>query len=545
MRPFTRRPVGTTIPPLIHAVLLAVLALAAAFVTPLAAAQSTGADDDASSTDAADPIVVGSKTFTESVVLGEILTQLARAAGADASHTDGLGGSATCFNALQRGDLDAYPEYTGTLRLELLQDLDLQTDEQLRAALADLGLHMTQPLGFNNTYAVGVTRETAETYDLQTVSDLAEHPELRLGFSNEFMDRGDGWPGLRAAYDLQNPARGMDHDLAYRGLAAGDIDAMDLYSTDAEIAYYDLVVLEDDRNYFTEYNAVVLYRAELERTHPRVVANWKRLEGAIDEQQMSALNRLAKIGEPGEPGEPTNADPDADAQLTQVPEPIVAQRFLDERFNLDTEAVVETNTDILVRTTLEHLQLVAISMAIAIALALPLGVFAARYPPAAQPVLWVVGTFQTMPSLALLVLLIPLLGIGAVPAVVALFLYSLLPIVRNTYAGLVNIPRDVVESADAIGLTRTERLLDVELPIALPTILAGVKTAVVINVGTATLAAFIGAGGYGQPILTGIRQDRFEIVLLGAVPAAVMAIAAQLLFDLAERKLVSRGLRAR
>jgi osmoprotectant transport system permease protein len=499
-----------------------------AAVVAMAAAVGCGGDDKRAP---AEPIVVGSKTFTESVVLGEVLVQLAASTGREASHTSGLGGSAACFKALLRGDLDAYPEYTGTLRLELLKEMELETDAQLRDALSDMGVRMTETLGFNNTYAIGVTRDTAAAYGLDTVSDLTEHPELRLGFSNEFMNRGDGWPGLREVYGLENRARGMDHDLAYRGLVSGGIDATDLYTTDAEIEYYDLVALEDDRGYFTEYNAVVLYRAELERTAPSVVEAWERLEGALDAERMSALNRLAKIG----------VGPEGEEE--RVPSPIVASRFLDEALGVGTDPEVETSVDVVRRTTVEHLQLVAMSMTIAIVLALPLGVLAARVPSTTQAVLWVVGTLQTMPSLALLVLLIPLLGLGTLPAVVALFLYSLLPIVRNTYAGLVNISGDIIESADAIGLTPRERLFDVELPIALPTILAGIKTSVVINVGTATLAAFIGAGGYGQPILTGIRQNDFSVVLLGAAPAAVMAIAAQLIFDGAERTLVSRGLR--
>jgi len=474
-------------------------------------------------------VVVASKTFTESLILGELVTQLLRAEGAEVRHRRELGGSRVLFSGLLRGDVDAYPEYTGTLMGELLVDENLQTVEQLRAALESRGIRMSEPLGFNNTYAIGVTRETAKLYELETISDLVDHPEIRMGFSNEFMERSDGWPGLRDAYGLRNQARGMAHDLAYRGLQAGSIGAMDLYATDAEIEYYDLVVLEDDQRYFPRYDAVVLWRADLETRIPSAGDAIGMLEGEIDENNMVAMNRLAKIGR-GEDGD-------------RVPASIVAKEFLAETFGLETEAFVETRRRILWRTTVEHLELVAWSMAAAILIAIPLGIVAARVKQLAQPILWCVGILQTMPSLALLVLLIPAFGLTPLTAIVALFLYSLLPIMRNTYAGLTGIPGHVMESAIAIGLTPKQRLLDVHLPLAMPMILAGIKTAVVINVGTATLAALIGVGGYGQPILTGIRLDDFSLILLGAGPAAVMAISAQLLFDGFERLAVSRGLR--
>ena len=193
--------------------------------------------------------------------------------------------------------------------------------------------------------------------------------------------------------------------------------------------------------------------------------------------------------------------------------------------------------------TLEHLTLVAISLGAAVSLAIPLGILAFRSTRAAPTILGVVGIVQTIPSLALLVFMIPLLGIGTAPAIVALFLYSLLPIVRNTYQGLHDIPPQIRESAEALGLSRTSRLRLVELPMASRSILAGVKTSAVINIGTATLGALIGAGGYGQPILTGIRLDDTGLILQGAIPAALLALGVQGGFDLADRFLVPRGLR--
>ncbi|MEJ2387408.1 MAG: ABC transporter permease [Chromatiaceae bacterium] len=185
----------------------------------------------------------------------------------------------------------------------------------------------------------------------------------------------------------------------------------------------------------------------------------------------------------------------------------------------------------------------AISLSAAVLVAVPLGIAAARRPRWGHVILGLVGIVQTIPSLALFVFMIPLLGIGGPPAVAALFLYSLLPIVRNTHAGLTGVRAEVRESAEVLGLSANARLRLVELPLAARSILAGIKTSAVLNVGTATLAALIGAGGYGQPILTGIRLDDLGLILQGAVPAAALALLVQGLFELIEPLVVPRGLR--
>ncbi|HET6922469.1 MAG TPA: ABC transporter permease, partial [Anaeromyxobacteraceae bacterium] len=191
----------------------------------------------------------------------------------------------------------------------------------------------------------------------------------------------------------------------------------------------------------------------------------------------------------------------------------------------------------------QHVALVLGSLLAAIAVGVPLGILAARRRGVAQPVLLAAGLVQTIPSLALLVALIPLLGIGAWPALAALFLYGLLPVVRNTEAGLSGIAPELRESALALGLPPGARLRLVELPLASPSILAGVQTAAVINVGTATLGALVGAGGYGQPILAGIRLADPALILEGAVPAALLALAVQGGFSLLGRLVVPPGLR--
>ncbi len=477
-----------------------------------------------SSAAAAERVTVGSKKFTENVILAEVAAHLARDQGLEAEHMRELGGTRILWNALVGGEIDLYPEYTGTIREEILYGHEIRDGAPLDGVLADFGIEMSPPLGFNNTYAIGVARALADSLGLRRISDLRRHPHLALGFTNEFMDRADGWPGLRRHYDLPHGnVRGLDHDLAYRGIDAGSINAIDMYSTDAEIAYYDLVELEDDKGYFPVYDAVYLYRAELARRAPKFVKRLRALRGDIPAETMIAMNAKAK--------------------LDRVPETLVAAGFLAEQLGLDVEVETAGFWGRLARTTRGHLYLVLISLTAAILIAVPLGVAAAKNEGLGKVILGVTGVIQTIPSLALLVFMIPLLGIGGPPAILALFLYSLLPIVRNTHSGLHDIPDSIRESALALGLPAATRLRRIELPMASRSILAGIKTSAVINVGTATLGALIGAGGYGQPILTGIRLDNTGLILEGAVPAAVMALLVQGLFDLADRVFVPRGLR--
>ncbi|MGZ6193380.1 MAG: ABC transporter permease/substrate-binding protein [Syntrophales bacterium] len=467
---------------------------------------------------------IGSKTFTESVILGDVATLLVRSAGAVPVHRQGLGGTRLLWNALVRGDIDIYPEYTGTLSEEILARKGIGGDTAIRKALAGYGIRMTASLGFNNNYALGMKKELSKKLNIFRVSHLRTHPELIFGFSNEFMDRGDGWPGLRSRYGLpQKNVFGMDHDLAYRGLEGGSIHATDLYSTDAEIDYYGLQTLEDDLHYFPVYTAVVLYRADLEERAPHVIAALAKLEGQISALDMIKMNKRAKI--------------------EKVPEATVAADFLSQHFSLKSGVRQESMIERVWRHTKEHLYLVSISLLAAVLISIPLGIIAEKKSGLGQIILGFVGIVQTIPSLALLVFMIPLLGIGGPPAMVALFLYSLLPIVRNTYTGLRDIPPPLRESAEALGLSPGAKLRLVELPMASREILAGIKTSAVINVGTATLGALIGAGGYGQPILTGIRLDDVGLILQGAIPAALLALLVQGVFDLAELVIVPKGLR--
>jgi osmoprotectant transport system permease protein len=469
---------------------------------------------------------IGSKVFTESVILGEIARGLIRDAGAPAEHRRELGGTQVLFHALESDELDVYPEYTGTILREILSGKGIRDESGLRAALAGRGLLMSRPLGFNNTYAIGMIESVAARLQITSLSELNRHPELKFAFSSEFMDRADGWPGLRDRYRLpQRGVRGLDHDLAYRALSSGEIQATDVSSTDAEIKQYNLRVLSDDLSFFPSYECVWLFRADLPVRSPAAFAAISRLEGRITALEMAGMNAQSKID--------------------RMPEDRVAAEFLEAKFGIAAQIASDTYLGRLLRRLGEHVTLVSISLAAAIAVSVPLGVIASRALRLGPIILTTVGVIQTIPSLALLVFMIPWLGIGAKPALVALFLYSLLPIVRNTATGLRDIPVSLRESAEALGLPRYAQLVRIELPMASRAILAGIKTAAVINVGTATIGALIGAGGFGQPILTGIRRDDvFMILTEGAIPAAVLALAVQGSFDLAERFLVPRGLRS-
>lgn len=471
-------------------------------------------------------VVIGSKSFTESVVLGEALTLLAADAGYAVRHRRALGGTRLVFNALESGEIDAYVEYTGTLAQEIFAGDDIESEADIEARLAPLGIVIAGPVGFEDNYALGIPEDTAAALGVTTISDLRRHPELKIRLSNEFMDRADGWPGLKNFYALpQTDVRGVDHDIAYRALEAGDAEITDVYTTDAEIDYYSLRTLEDDRGYFPRYAAVILRRADLDERVPGAAAALDRLVGSVTDSRMAAMNAAVKLGGRTE---------------TEV-----AGEFLRGALGIETATRTAGLVERLLDRTGEHLVLVGVSLFAAIVVAVPLGIAAARRPRFGHVVIGIVGIGQTIPALALLVILVPALGIGAGPALAALFIYSLLPIVRNTHAGLVGIPAALAESAEALGLPARARLRRIELPLALPTILAGIKTAAVINVGGATLGALVGAGGYGQPILTGIRLDDAGLILEGAVPAALLALAVQWTFEGAERRLVPRGIRAR
>jgi len=489
-----------------------------------------------------DTLRVGSKRFTESYILGEIVKQTADSAGETrAIHQQGLGNTAIVLNALTTGSIDLYPEYTGTIAKEILKLDAVPPLAELNAKLAAIGLAAGVPLGFNNTYALAMRGDEARAKGIARLSDLKNHPELRLGLSQEFIGRADGWPGLKVAYELPfDTPRGLDHGLAYEAIVQKQVDVIDIYSTDAKIDKYGLTVLADDRAYFPRYDAVLLYRADVPRRFPQTWNALQRLQGRIDDATMRRMNAAAELEGKSfaevasafiaqARGTPPSL-PDATDKPARAADGLLAKIFSPD-FG---------------RLTREHLALVFLSLAASIVIGVPLGIAAARRPAIGSVIIGTAGVVQTIPALALLAFLIPVTGrIGTVPAFIALALYALLPIVRNTHTALTQVAKGMREAALSLGLRDGTILRKIELPLAAPTILAGIKTSAVINVGTATIAAFIGAGGYGERIVTGLALNDHAMLLAGAIPAAVLALLIEGGFRLGERWLVPEGLRRR
>jgi osmoprotectant transport system permease protein len=485
---------------------------------------------------AAEPLRIGSKRFTESYVLGEIVRQTLLAQGIAAEHRQGLGNTGILEQALATGAIDLYPEYTGTIVRELLKREGNPGLDELNRWLAPRGLKAAVPLGFNDTYALAMLESRAEALHITKISDLLGPgaAKLRLGLSHEFLQRADGWPALKAAYGLTlEPGPGLDHGLAYDAIADGRIDLVDVYSTDAKIGRYRLRVLIDDRAFFPRYEAVLLMRAAVDPTPLR------RLEGRIDAPTMIALNAKVEldgmsfadaartfVDGSAAPAGSASSPASGFAANASAAKPSARPTFLQRLFAPDFG-----------RLLLQHLLLVFGSLALAIGVGVPLGIAAWRWPRSAGPVLGASAVLQTIPSLALLAFLIAIVGgIGLVPAVLALFLYALLPIVRNTHAGLTGVSAGLAQAALSLGLTPAQTLRQVQLPLAGPTLMAGIKTAAVINVGTATMAAFIGAGGFGERIVSGLAVNDSATMLAGALPAAVLALAVQWVFDRVEKR---------
>jgi osmoprotectant transport system permease protein len=471
---------------------------------------------------AAEPVRVGSKKFTESYVLGEIAKRALNNAGVPAEHRQGMGGTIILWQALRGGQIDAYPEYTGTITEEIVKRGDGLTIQQIESELGKVGIGMTESLGFNNTYALVMRRDRAEKLGIHTIGDLQKHSELKFGLTHEFLDRHDGWQPLAQKYALHpRDVIGIDHALGYAALKSGEIDVKDAYSTDAKISEFDLVVLDDDQKFFPRYEAVFLFRTSLST---EATSALRKLEDTIDETKMIQLN--------------------AEAERTKDYSRAASLYFENDARSTTTFAT-ESLTHKIARWTIRHLELAGISLLLAIVVGIPLGIFASRGGAIGHVILGFTGIVQTIPSLALLALLVPLpfFGISARTAIAALFLYGLLPIVRNTATGLQDILQPIRDSAIALGLEPRAQLRKIYLPIASRSILGGIKTSAVINIGTATLAALIGAGGLGEPILSGLNLNDHATILQGAIPAAILALLVQSLFDLLDRILIPKGLR--
>ena len=502
------------------------------------------------------PIVVASKPFGESYLLAEMFAQLLEARGIPVTRRPGLGSTEIVFGALRTGSVDVYPEYTGTGLLAVLHDtLPPAVLAEARRVYAHVdsafqarwGVRWLPPLGFQNTFAVAVRAEAARQYGLRTLSDLArEGPQLTAGFTPDFIERPDGLPGLVRAYGagIRPPTvRPLLAALKYQALAGGSVDVIDGFSTDGLLERYRLVVLEDDRHFFPPYEAAALLGPRA-AARDDVVAALTLLSGRLGEETMRTLNRRVEVD--GEAVRAVAASalgalglgpaPDTGSGVTVSGAAPRGESFA---------AYLWSRRGALLRLTLRHLGLVALALGGALLVAVPLGLGLERARRAAGPALGGLGVLQTIPSIALLAFMVPLLGVGVAPALVALWLYALYPIARGTYTGVRDADPAAVEAAEALGMTPAQRLLRVRLPLAAPVIMAGVRTAAVITVGAATLAAFIGAGGLGEPIVTGLALADTRMVLSGALPAAALALLVDGALALVEWRVSPAHLRRR
>jgi osmoprotectant transport system permease protein len=486
-------------------------------------------------------VVVASKPFGESYLLCEMFAQVLESRGLSVERRPGLGATEIAFGALRTGAIDVYPEYTGTGLIAILHDsLSDSVLADPRAVFAHVAKRFADeyrvlwlpPLGFQNTYAIAVTQATAGKYHLHTLSDLArESPHLTAGFTADFIGRSDGLVGLSRVYGLHPRAvRPLAPAVKYQALASGAVDVIDGYSTDGLLARYDLVTLVDDRHFFPPYEAAALVTEKLETQMPAAVSALTLLSGRLDENTMRRLNRRVEVD--GEDVRVVAGDELTTLGLIgrgRAASAVERQghsgfgRYLWDR-RLDLAAM-----------TLRHLLLVGLALLAAVFVAVPLGLFLERTRRLAEPIIGSLGVLQTIPSIALLAFMIPLLGVGVTPALVALWLYALYPIARGTYTGVRDADPDAVGAAEALGTTPVQRLLWVRLPLAAPVIMAGIRTAAVITVGAATLAAFIGAGGLGEPIVAGLALADTRMILSGALPAAALALAVDGVLALVER----------
>lgn len=466
---------------------------------------------------------VGAKHFNENYILAEMLSQLIESKGFRVERKFNLGGTAVCFEALRGGGIDLYPEYTGSLAEEILKSTERLSHGQLNDKLkAEVNMEISPSFGFNNTYALVVKPTIASSRNLNSISDLQNADGMTAAFSYEFLKRKDGWDNLKSAYNLELNPVGIEHGLAYQAMMNGKIDLTDAYSTDGEIEKYELFLLDDNLNFFPKYYAVAVYKVSLDSNIKAIVSN---LAGMISEKEMQAMN--------------------AEVLYQNKNFYEVARSFL-IRKNLISDEAGKATTSMwreILDATWTHLSISAVALGLAILLAVPLGILLYIFSSISKPVLYFVGLLQTIPSIALLALMIPLLGIGLVPAITALFLYALLPILRNTTTGLTSVDPILRKVATGMGMTTAQRLRLIELPLAMPAVLAGIRTAAVITIGTATLAAFIGAGGLGEFIVTGLALNNTQLILQGAIPAALLAIVVEFVFELIEKVLIPKHLR--
>lgn len=473
-------------------------------------------------------IVIGSKMHGESYLLAEIMAQVLENSDYEIDRKFGFGGTLICYNALAEGEIDLYPEYTGTISEAIFTNEENVGENPIladyQAILDARKMKIFSPFGFNNSYAMAIKKTLADERGLKTISDLKYHSDLNVSFSHEFINRDDGWPSMKDVYNLELSPTGIQHGLAYKAIDEGEIDLTDAFTTDGDIERYGLIILQDNLDFFPKYFGASLARNDFPTEAIEIL---NQLEGRLDDDKMRLLN--------------------SEVVINQKTFSEVANAFLKSEGLIDTDTTVESQNGVLgklIDNTITHVKITLIALSIGCIVALVLAFLIFRSVKLSRSVIYFTGLLQTIPSIALLALMIPILGIGEIPAITALFLYSLLPILRSAVTALTTIDPVLVNVSRAIGMTRFQQLRNVLFPLALPNILAGIKTATIICIGTATLAAFIGAGGLGEPIVTGLALNDTNLILQGAIPAACLAIIVEILFETLEKRIIPEHMRA-
>ena len=497
----------------------------------------------ASASESNKQLIIGSKLFTENILLAEMLSLLLEEKyNFKIIRKFNMGGTKLVFDSLKNKYIDIYPEYTGTGYAMLLKRSGEANPKKTyhivkSEFLKNFQMAWSLPLGFENTYALAVRAEDARFQKIHSISQLKRHIDsFRLGMGYEFVERKDGFDNFSKKYQLyftKNQVVTMNTSLMYSALNNREVDMIMAYSTDGRIKAFKLKTLKDDKSFFPSYEAAYLTRQDVLKTWPEVQAAFADLENNISKKEIISLN---------------NQVDQLDYGLTQSARNFLIQKKLlvDNTQKLQKVSLIDyyiSKKKYFFKILIEHLILVFVSLFFALCFSIPIGIWAVRNTSVERIVFSLVNILQTVPSIALLGLLIPLLGIGFVPAVSALFLYSLLPLIRNTFEGIRNVDRSYIEASAGTGLSAWQILIFVQIPLALPVILAGVRTSTVIVVGTATLAAFIGAGGLGDPIFRGIATLDSRLIFLGAVPACLLAVILDTGVAVIENLVISKGLK--
>lgn len=488
-------------------------------------------------------LIIGSKIFTENILLAEMLSLLLEEKyNFKIVRKFNMGGTKLVFDSLKNEHIDIYPEYTGTGYTMLLKRSGETNPKKTYRIVKSEFLKKFQmvwslPLGFENTYTLAVREKDLRFQKIHSISQLKGHISLfRLGVGHEFVERKDGFDNFSKKYRLhflKNQIVTMNPALMYSALHNKKVDMIMAYSTDGRIKAFKLKTLKDDKSFFPSYEAAYLTRQNILEAWPEVQVAFLDLENNINEKEIISLN---------------NQVDQLDYGLSQT-----ARNFLIKKNLLSGKVQKLQKADLMdyyiskkkyfFKILMEHLVLIFASLLLALCFSVPIGIWAIRNSKVEKVVFFLVNILQTIPSIALLGILIPFLGIGFTPAVSALFFYSLLPLIRNTFEGIKNVDRSYIEASAGMGLNAWQILIFVQIPLALPVILAGVRIATVIVVGTATLAAFIGAGGLGDPIFRGIATLDSRLIFLGAVPACLLAVILDASIAFIEKIVISKGLK--